>query len=101
MGVGTLSKPSIIVGEGWINDKLRPVVYIKAKDCDFDKNKFIELLAKHDGKRPVSEIHEVHIKHRVGYHHDYGDSGYWQVCSPSERGASLHYYAETEWIDNE
>lgn len=87
---------AVIRGNGWIGKAgdiwSDSVVYIKLKDCKDDSG-FDAILAANYLVRK-SDIYECTMKHRLGYHPEYGDgNGYWEVCDPSERGACKMMYA--------
>lgn len=91
----------IFQGEAWIDDKFCRVTFVQAKDCTFDKSNFDMALDNYDASLVSdSEIKEFYMKHRIGYHPEYGKDGYWEGCTETERGASLFYYAKTKYVDS-
>jgi hypothetical protein len=82
-------------GNAWIDYKFEQVTFIKAKECDFVKANFNQVLQADDpDKVAISSIGEMYMKHRLGGDDDEYGKHYWGECDSQERGASLHYYAK-------
>ena len=89
-------------GEGWIGDKFcQNMGFIKAKECNFNKENFTRELQKDDEEKiPTTEIAEGFMRYIPGYSHHYETNGYWIACEPG-RGACLFYYADTGYMPKE
>jgi hypothetical protein len=88
----------MFTGKAWVGDQFTDVTYIKAKDCDFNKENFISFLQKDVPEVALdSEICEIYMRYNVGYSHEYGDTGFYGESQKGVRGASLYYYAKIKY----
>lgn len=90
------------IEDGWIEDRYyQRIVFISAKECDFNKAKFKEVVEHElmDNIRLITDIQEGY--YRIKKSDDYEKEEYgeycWQPCKKG-KGAVLYYFAGIEFV---